>query len=62
MDTMLIDYDQPETWPADVVAFLGGHLAILEDWVTDQRFASPYQYDEIIGELGSLHESEFCVR
>ncbi len=48
---MLIDYDQPETWPADVVAFLDGHLAILEDWVTDQRFASPYQYDEIIGEL-----------
>lgn len=42
MDTMLFDYDKPETWPADVIAFLDGHLAILEDWVTDQRFASPY--------------------
>ncbi|GAA4773433.1 hypothetical protein GCM10023219_20860 [Stakelama sediminis] len=49
---MLFDYDHPAAWPTDVVALLDEHRPTLEDWVTERRFASPYEYDEIIGELG----------
>ncbi|WP_225883346.1 hypothetical protein [Sphingomonas aliaeris] len=51
---MLIDFDRPETWPADVVDFLSGHLEVLCDWLGDQQFASPDQFDQIIGELAEV--------
>lgn len=39
---MILDYDSPATWPADVVHFLDESGAILDDWHGDQRFASPF--------------------
>lgn len=48
---MLFDYDKPETWPLEVVDFLDENRFVLDDWLTEQRFASPYQYDEIIRQL-----------
>jgi hypothetical protein len=48
---MLLDYDHPESWPTDVVRFLDVNLVVLDDWLTERHFASPYQYDEVIRQL-----------
>lgn len=51
---MLIDYDRPVTWPLEVTTFLEANRAVLEDWLTDQRFASPHHYDAIIRDLSDV--------
>ena len=53
---MILDYDAPATWPAEVINFLDGTLAILDDWHGDQRFATPYEYDDIIRRLYAVLE------
>lgn len=51
---MLIDYDNPATWPSDVISFLDTNLKILDDWLTDQRFTTGFQYDALIWQLSEL--------
>lgn len=53
---MILEYDAPATWPAEVINFLDGTVAILDDWHGDQCFATPYEYDDIIRRLYALLE------
>ncbi|WP_449470254.1 hypothetical protein [Sphingobium chungangianum] len=48
----LLDYDDPASWPSEVVVFLDEHRAALEDWGTSQRFTTGQQYDRLIEGLG----------